>query len=72
MEASNHAPLGSIGRPQVIPNRGAHEQIHPTDEQIKSLVVLGLIKYEPEYGPGARVYRPTKPADADKVRSWLA
>lgn len=65
------APLGAMGKAQIIPSRGAHDQIYPTDEQIQGLVLLGLIDYEPEYGPGAKVYRPRGAADTEKVKSWL-
>ena len=66
------APPEAMGRDQIIPSRGDHEQIYPTKEQIRALVALGKIDYDEEYGPGARVYRPVGAADAKEVSSWMA
>lgn len=65
------APKENLGRPQIIPNIGAHEQIYPDEEQLKAAVYLGLVYYEPEYGPNAKVYRPTRPTDADGIRGFF-
>ncbi len=65
------APEGMLGPIQIIPNRGAHTQIKVTQKQIETLVVLGLVTYDPDYGPNANVYRPFLRADAEKVRSWI-
>lgn len=65
------APLEAVGAPQIIPNRGAHEQIMVSAILARDMALLGLIQYDPEYGPGAHVYRPIGPADTEKVRSWI-
>lgn len=65
------APPFACGEPQVIPNRGPHIQLYIDPDVIKQMVYVGLVRYDPEYGPGARVYRPTMPADAAKVMSWI-
>ena len=69
---SRLAPETNPGREQIIPNIGAHDQIMFSHEAIVALVAFGHIRYEPEYGPNAKVYRPTNPmADAEMVRSWV-
>lgn len=65
------APPGAVGRTQIIPNRGPHEQIYVDEETIGALVWMCLVNYDPEYGPGAKVYRPVGEADADEVRTWI-
>lgn len=65
------APPGRPGPIQIIPNIGPHEQIYTSQEQIESLVLIGLISYEPDYGPNANVYTPTRWANAAEVRSWI-
>ncbi len=66
------APETAVGVEQIIPTLGEHEQILADHETIEALVVWGLVRYEPDYGPNAKVYRPVEHADADKVRSWIA
>jgi hypothetical protein len=62
----------TVGAWQIIPNCGAHEQISVSREVIWWLLGAGYIEHDPEYGPGARVFRPVEPlTDADTVRSWL-
>lgn len=65
------APTTASGREQIIPNFGAHEQIYVSHEAIAALVGFGHIRYDADYGPNAKVYRPVKHADADTVRSWI-
>ena len=65
------APENAVGREQIIPNVGAHENIYVTHEQVVALVSFGHIRYDADYGPNAKVYRPANEADAAKVRSWL-
>lgn len=65
------APEGAIGPLQIIPNRGPHEQIYVEKQTLKDLVLFGLVKYEPDYGPNANVYRPINAADTEEVRSWI-
>lgn len=65
------APKGNPGRVQVIPNIGAHDQFYCSQETVELLVLFGLVKYEPDYGPNANVYIPVHPADSEKVRSWI-
>lgn len=72
LSRTRSTPAVRVGRPQIIPNRGAHEQIYCTPEQIETLRFFGYIEYEPDYGPNANVYQPVGEADAEKVRSWLA
>lgn len=66
-----NAPETNPGSAQVIPTRGAHEQIYLTGEQERGAVYLGWIYYEPEYGGNAKVYRPFEPMDADGVREMF-
>ena len=66
------APRNNPGAPQIIPNRGAHDQILVNEMEIYSLLLLEAIEYEPEYGPNAKVYRPVGPADTDTILGWLS
>lgn len=66
------APETDVGPPKIIPSRGPHDVIYPRHEQYVKLVKLGLLSYTPEYGPHARVYRPTIAADTATVKRWLA
>jgi len=66
------APKHAVGKTQIIPSRGPHSQVYVEDDLAYALVTLGLINYDPDYGPNARVYRPTRPANEATVRSWLA
>ena len=66
------APDGAVGRTQIIPNSGPHTQIYVEDNVAKFLALVGDISYDPDYGPGARVYRPTRElTTAEVIRSWL-
>lgn len=65
------APEGNMGPTQIIPTRGPHEQIYVDQPMVRVLLMLELVQHEPEYGPNANVYRPKKPADAEKIKSWL-
>lgn len=61
------------GRHQIIPGVGAHTQHYATPECIRALINAGLIQYEPEYGPDARVFRPTRTywdADTNTIERW--
>ena len=64
-------PPGPIGRWQIIPSTGPHDQVYVSELQAWDLTYRGFIEYDPEYGPNARVFRPTLLADTDTVRSWL-
>jgi hypothetical protein len=65
------APEDNCGTPQMIPTRGPHEQIPIGNHQAAALVLMGLIEYDPDYGPNAKVYRPVNPADAATMRRWI-
>jgi hypothetical protein len=66
------APAEAIGVEQIIPSTGPHEQILVGHEQVVALHFFEAIDYDPEYGPGAKVYRPVGLADAATIRGWLA
>lgn len=65
------APVDAFGKEQIMPNRGPHIPVYANHDAIVALVVFGIIKYDEDYGPRARVYRPVGAADTDKIRSWL-
>lgn len=65
------APESAIGKSQIIPTTGAHVQIPVDDFTLGRLIAQAKIVYDPEYGPGARVYRPIGTVDAETIKEWL-
>jgi hypothetical protein len=65
-------PRIAVGPWQIIPSSGAHTQFLVKEQTIHTLLTFGLIGYDEDYGPNARVYRPIKQGvDAAQVARWL-
>lgn len=65
------APPTAMGRTQIIPSCGPHTQVYCSELTAKTLVMLGLIDYDPDYGPNARVYRPVHRVSGETVQGWV-